>query len=106
MSRITTHILDAVQGSPAAGVETVLARPGGPEIARGRTDADGRLALGPDDLPDGDYQLRFDTGRYFAESGRASFHPSVTIAFTVADAPHYHVPLLLSPYSYTTYRGS
>ncbi|GAA1004522.1 hydroxyisourate hydrolase [Tsukamurella strandjordii] len=106
MSHLTTHILDSVAGAPAADVEAVLARADGTEIDRGRTDSDGRLALGPEHLPDGAYLLRFETGRYFADTGQESFHPFVTIAFTVAGLPHYHVPLLLSPFSYTTYRGS
>lgn len=106
MSRLTTHVLDSVAGVPAAGVETVLSHVDGTEIDRGRTDADGRLALGPESLADGDYQLRFETGRYFAGTGHPSFHPFVVIAFTVAGLPHYHVPLLLGPFSYTTYRGS
>jgi 5-hydroxyisourate hydrolase len=57
-------------------------------------------------LANGDYRLRFDTAAYFDESGRESFYPSVTVDFRVTDEAHYHVPLLLSPYGYSTYRGS
>jgi 5-hydroxyisourate hydrolase len=75
-------------------------------IASGRTDEDGRLALGPDTLEPGTHTLTFATGDYFAARGVATFYPSVTVAFTVAERPHYHVPLLLSPFGYSTYRGS
>ncbi len=78
----------------------------GLEIATGITDADGRLALGPEVLTAGDYALTFTTGLYFAGRGVDTFYPSVTITFTVAELPHYHVPLLLSPFGYSTYRGS
>lgn len=106
MSALTTHVLDAVRGAPAPGVEVVLVGPGGDEIARTTTDADGRAALGPETLEPGDYALRFATGAYFASSGTPTFYPSVTVAFVVGDRPHYHVPLLLSPFAYSTYRGS
>lgn len=106
MAHLTTHILDGAAGTPAAGVAVTLTDAGGTAIASGSTDADGRLALGPDVLPEGDYALRFDTGGYFARTGTEAFYPHVTIAFTVADARHYHVPLLLSPFAYSTYRGS
>jgi len=105
MTHLTTHILDATAGAPAAGVAVVLSGPDG-EIADGRTDADGRLALGPDVLEAGDYALTFETGPYFSARGVETFYPSVTIAFVVAELPHYHVPLLLSPFGYSTYRGS
>ncbi|GAA1656445.1 hydroxyisourate hydrolase [Microbacterium flavum] len=106
MTHVTTHILDATAGTPASGVEVSLRDATGTALASGRTDADGRLALGPDALEPGDYALTFATGAHFAAQGTAAFHPSVTVAFTVADRPHYHVPLLLSPFAYTTYRGS
>ncbi|PZU46990.1 MAG: hydroxyisourate hydrolase [Microbacterium sp.] len=106
MPHLTTHILDAVRGVPAAGVDVTLADAAGIRIASGRTDADGRLGLGPETLEPGDYALTFATGAYFAASGTPTFYPSVTIAFTVAERPHYHVPLLLSPFGYSTYRGS
>lgn len=110
MSHLTTHVLDAVTGTPAAGVAvTVSARDGdgwGP-LASGVTDADGRIGdLGPDRLAPGEYQVRFDTGMYFSRRDVESFYPEVTITFTVTDGEHYHVPLLLSPFAYSTYRGS
>lgn len=106
MPHITTHVLDSVRGEPAAEVGVTLANAAGVTLAAGRTDADGRLALGPDMLEPGDYALCFDTRAYFAQCGMPAFYPTVTIAFTVADRPHYHVPLLLSPFGYSTYRGS
>ncbi|MFT4219001.1 MAG: hydroxyisourate hydrolase [Microbacterium sp.] len=103
---LTTHVLDASTGAPAAGVAVALATAAGEVVDSGTTDADGRLALGPDVLDPGEYELAFDTGAYFAARGVPAFYPRVGIAFTVADAPHYHVPLLLSPFAYSTYRGS
>lgn len=106
MSLLTTHVLDAVRGAPATGVEVVLLGPDGAEVARTTTDADGRAAVGPDSLEPGEHALRFGTGAYFARSGTETFYPTVTVAFVVGDRPHYHVPLLLSPFAYSTYRGS
>ncbi|WP_125130087.1 hydroxyisourate hydrolase [Microbacterium sp. 10M-3C3] len=105
MTHLTTHVLDAASGQPARGVAVVLTGPDG-IVATGETDADGRLALGPDRLEPGEYALTFDTGAYFAAQAVTSFHPRVTVAFAVGDEPHLHVPLLLSPFAYTTYRGS
>jgi 5-hydroxyisourate hydrolase len=116
MSAVTTHVLDLAGGRPAPGIRVRLERAGPPaqEIATGSTDADGRIAsLGPDVIAPGTYQLIFDTGSYLTrqggrETGTAPFFPEVTITFSVADQPgqHYHVPLLLSPFGYSTYRGS
>lgn len=106
MTHLTTHILDATTGAPAAGVTVTLSRLEGATIDAAATDADGRLALGPDRLDDGDYALTFGTGAYFQGRGVASFHPVVTVAFTVSGEAHLHVPLLLSPFAYSTYRGS
>jgi hydroxyisourate hydrolase len=108
MSHVTTHVLDNALGSPAAGVAVALSGPDGDIIATGETDADGRVAyLGPEALPAGDYRIEFQTGAYFAASGRQTFFPRVTIEFILADAAaHYHVPLLISPFAYSTYRGS
>ncbi|HWR85189.1 MAG TPA: hydroxyisourate hydrolase [Rhodoglobus sp.] len=107
MSHVTTHVLDAALGRPAAGVEVALAGPFGEIIATGVTDVDGRVAsLGPDALEPGEYQLEFATGAYFAEAARDTFFPRVTLHFTIAGPQHYHVPLLLSPFAYSTYRGS
>lgn len=109
MSQVTTHVLDTAQGRPAAGVTVVLehdlADP--PAVASGQTDEDGRVHdLGPDHLDPGTYRLRFNTGAYFAELGIPAFYPEVSISFDVSSAEHYHVPLLLSPFGYSTYRGS
>ena len=113
MSGLSTHVLDLARGRPAAGVPVHLEvqREGGwAHLGGGTTDDDGRL---PRLLPDGtalipgDYRLTFDTAAYFAAQDSESFYPSVTVAFTVRDAAqHHHVPLLLSPFGYSTYRGS
>ena len=108
MSRITTHVLDTAQGRPAAGVTVTLER--GPDwtpVGNGRTGDDGRLAdLGAAEDA-GRYRLRFDTGAYFEAAGRSAFFPEVTVEFTVEHPDeHHHVPLLLSPFGYSTYRGS
>jgi 5-hydroxyisourate hydrolase len=112
MSPITTHVLDTAQGRPAADVEVTLERgsaSGEPwtRIGGGRTGADGRLAdIGSVATP-GRYRLRFDSGAYFAAAGTPGFFPEVTIQFTVERPDdHHHVPLLLSPFGYSTYRGS
>lgn len=113
MSAITTHILDLARGHPAGGVAVVLevqSGPGWQVLGQGRTDADGRLkSLLPANfkLTSGAYRLVFRTSDYFAAQGVESFYPEVMISFSVTDAAaHYHVPLLLSPYGYSTYRGS
>jgi 5-hydroxyisourate hydrolase len=94
---ITTHVLDTSKGRPAAGITVVLEH-AGREIARGVTDADGRLRLAEPPAA-GEYRLTFDV--------KGAFYPVVTVVFTVADPKqHHHVPLLLSPYGYSTYRGS
>jgi 5-hydroxyisourate hydrolase len=114
MSTITTHVLDTAQGRPAAGIEIVLERMGEQgewqPVGRGMTDADGRLAtLVPErqSAPPGVYRLTFATGAYFSSRQIAAFYPLVAVTFDVrpGDA-HYHVPLLLSPFGYSTYRGS
>ena len=110
-SHVTTHVLDATTGTPAVGLSVMLSARGEDGwlvIASGVTDADGRVgSLGPESLNTGIYQVRFDTGAYFARGGQESFYPSVEIAFHITDAEqHYHVPLLLSPFAYSTYRGS
>lgn len=108
MSHLSAHVLDAAAGTPAAGVVVQLATAAGEVIASATTNGDGRVTdLGPDRLDSGDYRMTFGTGDYFAGRATDTFYPSVTVLFTVAaEQPHYHVPLLLSPYSYTTYRGS
>lgn len=108
MSSLSTHVLDTSLGRPAAGVEVALETLDGASLGAGTTDADGRVArLGPEHLDAGDYRLRFDSGAYYAASGVEGFYPEVVIAFTVTGAEaHYHVPLLLNPFGYSTYRGS
>ncbi len=111
-SPITTHILDVARGRPASGVAVHLARRAGDTfepLASGATDADGRVTdlLAPGSLAAGEYRLDFEVGAYQAALGAPTFYPSVSITFAV-EAPdeHYHVPLLLSSYGYSTYRGS
>ncbi|MGH3455354.1 MAG: hydroxyisourate hydrolase [Nocardioidaceae bacterium] len=108
MATVTTHVLDSARGRPASGVGVRLQSADGAEIAAGRTDDDGRITdLAPSELGAGAYRLVFDTGGYFAATGQSGFYPEVVIAFTVDDpAEHYHVPLLLAPFAYSTYRGS
>jgi 5-hydroxyisourate hydrolase len=109
MSAITTHVLDTSRGRPAAGVPVRLEHAGG-VLGSGATDADGRLRdLLPPDAPlaAGVYRLVFDTGVYFRAQGTEGFYPHVAIDFEVRDgAQHYHVPLLLNPFGFSTYRGS
>jgi 5-hydroxyisourate hydrolase len=124
VSAISTHVLDIAAGRPAAGMRVRLERvaltaeaqaAGQEQIAAASTDADGRIAtLGPEVIAPGTYRLIFDTGGYFARqpgtsgsSASAAFFPEVTVTFAVADGrDHYHVPLLMSPFGYSTYRGS
>ena len=110
MSQVTTHVLDAAFGGPAVGVGVTFDRQVDDrwtEIAAGATDGDGRIpALGPERLQPGVYRLTFATGDYFDQTHRPVFYPEVQITFAVHDTSHYHVPLLLSPFAYSTYRGS
>jgi 5-hydroxyisourate hydrolase len=111
VSHITTHVLDTGSGRPAAGISVTLhLLEGGQwvQIAVGSTDADGRVTnLGPERLLSGTYRLGFDTGSYYAATDTETFFPEVTLTFGVdGDQAHYHVPLLLSPFAYSTYRGS
>ncbi|WP_420369141.1 2-oxo-4-hydroxy-4-carboxy-5-ureidoimidazoline decarboxylase [Curtobacterium sp. L1-20] len=106
VAQLTTHVLDATHGTPAAGIDLVLSTVDGTVLATATTGPDGRAALGPDVLPRGDLQLRFDTGAHHRAAGVPSFHPFVVVAFTVSGTDHLHVPLLLSPFAYSTYRGS
>jgi 5-hydroxyisourate hydrolase len=114
MSAVSTHVLDTVRGEPASGILVRLERAGGElELGRGTTDADGRISdFGVASLAAGTYRLVFDSGAYLAAAGAgdgagSAFFPEVVITFA-ADGlrPRYHVPLLLSPYAYSTYRGS
>ena len=110
---ITTHVLDTSRGRPAAGVAVRLERwqaPAWTALGNSRTDGDGRcrdLLAPPVELEAGRYRLVFDTAAYFAGLALPAFFPEVALDFTVGDASaHYHVPLLLAPHGYTTYRGS
>ncbi|HEY5856594.1 MAG TPA: hydroxyisourate hydrolase [Aldersonia sp.] len=105
---VSTHVLDAVLGAPATGVAVTLYNAAGVEVTAATTDADGRIgSMLPHAAQAGDYRLVFDTGAYFAATGQTGFYPEVSITFTVTDRDaHYHVPLLLSPYAFSTYRGS
>jgi 5-hydroxyisourate hydrolase len=111
MSKITTHVLDIARGKPAAGIFVKLERKSGAsyqEFGSGRTDHDGRLrTLAPDDIAAGIYRITFDTRSYFDALGIEAFYPEASVVFEIRDpAQHHHVPLLLSPYGYSTYRGS
>ena len=113
MSQITTHVLDISIGRPAAGVPVILeiekSRNEWNELVRGVTDGDGRLRelLAPGSLKEGTYRLTFDTGTYFASHKVAALYPQVCVVFVVQRASeNHHIPLLLSPYGYSTYRGS
>jgi len=113
MSGITTHVLDTSRGRPASGVPVVLEfqeNDSWREIARAETDADGRVRqLLPPGAPfvAGTWRLTFGVGNYFATRGVETFYPEASIVFVIRDTEqHYHVPLLLSPYGYSTYRGS
>ena len=110
MTTLSTHVLDAVSGEPAEGVRVALSRRDDGvwrELVTAATDADGRVReLAPDGLEPGDHRLIFDTGAWFAATGTTGFYPEVAVVFTVSEDRHLHVPLLLSPYAFSTYRGS
>lgn len=114
MSQLTTHVLDTARGRPAQGITVVLEQytAGGSwiELARGITNADGRI---PDFLPGGTHvtsglhRLTFDTSSYFRAQGGPGFYPLVQVHVQLeSEGGHYHIPLLLSPFGYSTYRGS
>ena len=114
-SPITTHVLDTARGAPAAGVRVTLDHESSPgawtRVGEGTTDADGRLRtlLAPGGLRAGAYRIVFDVGAYFAAQKVEAFWRDVAIEFVVRDpnaGAHYHVPLLVSPFGYSTYRGS
>jgi len=113
-SPITTHVLDITCGVPVSGMEVVLenytASGEWRELARRMTDADGRvnnLLSGPDAPAAGIYRLVFLTGAHFRSKALEGFYPFVQIPFELKDpSKHYHVPLLISPFGYSTYRGS
>ena len=108
MSTISTHVLDTSLGKPAAGVRVKLERDSS-LIGSGVTDEDGRvrdLIQGGSSLAEGEYKLTFAVGDYFTSSKRSSFYNHIVIEFQVDGDAHYHVPLLVSPFGYSTYRGS
>ena len=111
MTRLTTHVLNTAMGKPAAGMSVLLEKRSEKEwvkLALGMTNEDGRMA----DLPagmvqaPGAFRLTFETGAYFLKMNEPSFYPQVTVEFFIDEETHYHVPLLISPYGYSTYRGS
>jgi 5-hydroxyisourate hydrolase len=104
---LSTHVLDAMSGKPAVGIPVTLLDAENSVLADSTTDDDGRIGQLADALAAGVYRLRFDTATYFAANGVASFYPEIVIAFEITDASaKYHVPVLLSPFAYSTYRGS
>lgn len=112
-SSITVHVLDTSRGKPAAGIAVILEQADGKEwreLAKGKTDGDGRIeTLLPKSKPvlAGIYRITFESGAYFAESKTKTLYPRITVLFEVVEPKeHYHIPLLLSPFGYSTYRGS
>jgi 5-hydroxyisourate hydrolase len=112
MSQITSHILDTSVGKPAPGVPVMLEQKisdNWKKIAEGVTSEDGRiinLLEKEKILENGIYRLVFETAAYFSNQNKKSFYPRITIEFEIFDSSHYHVPLLLNPFGYSTYRGS
>jgi len=107
---ISTHVLDTMRGTPAAGLDVVLHRREADgdwrEVAQATTDADGRVrSLSEDALDAAEYRLEFNTRPYFERSGLGAFYPSVSVVFSF-EGGHLHVPLLLSAFGYTTYKGT
>jgi 5-hydroxyisourate hydrolase len=113
MSQITTHVLDTSKGRPAEGITITLQRQTGLDqwdtITTGRTNEDGRV---PNFIPmdviiePGVYRMVFETGEYFVRHEISAFYPYVPVVFELFDTEHYHIPLLLNPFGYSTYRGS
>lgn len=112
MSQITTHILDTSKGKPAAGITIILYHEGNDEwkeMARGATNKDGRITdlLKKEEwLQSGIYKMRFETKDYFDKNQVVTFYPYIEIVFAINAKEHYHVPLLLNPFGYSTYRGT
>jgi 5-hydroxyisourate hydrolase len=113
MSSLSTHVLDTARGRPAAGVPVTLAALAGgtwTDLVQAATDAEGRvrfvLPAGVTLAPGATYRLRFDTGEWSRRQGQLVFYPVVEITFILQDDRHHHVPLLLAPFGYSTYRGS
>ena len=112
MSQVTTHILDTARGKPAWGVSVDFYKQVGKDwiiVARGITNKEGRitnLLSEGEELPFGIYKLSFDTVHYFNTLDIEVFYPTVEVIFNIHTIEHYHIPLLISPYGYSTYRGS
>jgi len=114
MSQITTHVLDTSKGSPAEGIKISLQRPMGSEgkwitVTSGVTNEDGRIEQFLEKgtvLDPGVYRMLFETKNYFIANNTTAFYPFVPVVFEIIDSEHYHVPLLLNPFGYSTYRGS
>ncbi len=112
MSAITTHVLDTSRGCPASGLRVELQIRSGSEwksLGAGLTDSNGRCAtlLGEQELQKGGYRLLFDAGSYFKKLRTETFYSEIPIVFEIGSPDaHYHVPLLISPFGYSTYRGS
>ncbi len=113
MTQITSHILDTSLGKPAANVLIILQQQSADDwvmLGTGETNADGRVTdftSSKDPLPGGIYKLTFYLSDYYAQKNQQSFYPFVDVVFEIeADGQHYHVPLLLNPFGYSTYRGS
>ena len=112
MSQVTTHVLDTSAGKPGNDINVSLMSKINNEwqtIAQGVTNADGRvsdLLSSGKTLSPGDYKIQFQTGAYYARKNMKTFYPAVEITFTISDDSHYHVPILISPFGYSTYRGS
>ena len=112
MSQVTTHVLDTSAGKPGKDISVRLMQHSSHQwraIAQGVTNTDGRvtdLLPAGKDLTAGNYKIVFETGAYYAKQSIKTFYPAVEILFTIADNSHYHVPLLISPFGYSTYRGS
>ncbi len=112
MSQLTTHILDTTKGKPAEGVTIILYQQQNnswKEIAKGTTNSDGRIAdllLKDTVLEFGTYKMKFETKEYFDKQSTKTFYPFVEIVFDINTKEHYHIPLLLNPFGYSTYRGS
>jgi len=108
MASLSTHVLDIARGAPASGIDVALWHLGAHprELGRGITDADGRIATSFGTLPRGVYELRFFVRSYFDGLQTPAFYDEIPVRFSIVEDAHYHVPLLLSPFGYSTYRGS
>ncbi len=108
MGSLSTHVLDTSVGRPATGIDVVLSSGEDGDLGSGTTDEDGRIdRIGPDRLDPGRYALRFDIAPYFEARARECFYPEIVVAFRVTEHDdHLHVPVLLNPFGYATYRGS